>query len=113
MNHGLSSKLPRLDAAVARHLQAQAGGVRGRPWESTGRGHELLELGPLMGARYRTKEGRQRWFTIGRHGAPWTPESARLEARRLLAERHDEASWPALRALALQIDHPEDRKSVV
>src|SRR2546429_5586667 len=33
---------------------------------------------------YRTKEGRQRWFTIGRHGAPWTPESARAEAKRLL-----------------------------
>jgi integrase len=33
---------------------------------------------------YRTKEGRQRWFTIGRHGAPWTPETAREEARRLL-----------------------------
>src|SRR5436190_6440538 len=33
---------------------------------------------------YRTTEGRQRWFTIGRHGAPWTPESARDEARRLL-----------------------------
>jgi site-specific recombinase XerD len=33
---------------------------------------------------YRTKEGRQRWFTIGRHGAPWTPESARDEAQRLL-----------------------------
>ena len=32
----------------------------------------------------RTKEGRQRWFTIGRHGAPWTPETAREEARRLL-----------------------------
>src|ERR1700746_2398288 len=35
---------------------------------------------------YRTKEGRQRWFTIGRHGAPWTPESARQEARRLLGD---------------------------
>src|SRR5580692_17922 len=35
---------------------------------------------------YRTKEGRQRWFTIGRHGAPWTPESARAEARRLLGD---------------------------
>ena len=33
---------------------------------------------------YRTSEARQRWFTIGRHGAPWTPESARAEARRLL-----------------------------
>jgi len=28
--------------------------------------------------------GRARWHTIGRHGAPWTPETARKEARRLL-----------------------------
>jgi integrase len=35
---------------------------------------------------YRTREGRQRRFTIGRHGAPWTPDSAREEARRLLGE---------------------------
>jgi integrase len=33
---------------------------------------------------YRTAEGRQRWHTIGRHGAPWTPDTAREEARRLL-----------------------------
>ena len=35
---------------------------------------------------YRTHEGRQRWLTIGRHGAPWTPESARAEAQRLLGD---------------------------
>jgi integrase len=29
-------------------------------------------------------QGRQRWMTIGKHGAPWTPEKARIEARRLL-----------------------------
>jgi integrase len=29
-------------------------------------------------------QGRQRMFTIGRHGAPWTPETARKEAQRLL-----------------------------
>lgn len=34
----------------------------------------------------RTSEGRQRWHTIGRHGAPWTPDTAREEARRLLGE---------------------------
>ncbi len=28
--------------------------------------------------------GRQRWYTIGKHGAPWTPEQARKEAKRLL-----------------------------
>jgi hypothetical protein len=33
---------------------------------------------------YRTAERRQRWHTIGRHGAPWTPEQAREEARRIL-----------------------------
>ena len=27
---------------------------------------------------------RQRWLVIGRHGAPWTPETARREARRLM-----------------------------
>jgi len=35
---------------------------------------------------YRTREGRQRWHTIGRHGAPWTPETARAEATRLLGK---------------------------
>src|SRR6516164_3694934 len=35
---------------------------------------------------YRTAEGRQRWHTIGRHGAPYTPETARREARRILGE---------------------------
>lgn len=28
--------------------------------------------------------GRQRWLTIGRHGSPWTPDSARREAIQLL-----------------------------
>jgi integrase len=35
---------------------------------------------------YRTAEGRQRWYTIGRHGAPWTPEKAREKAREVLGE---------------------------
>ena len=35
---------------------------------------------------YRTREGRARWHTIGRHGSPWTPDTARGEAQRLLGE---------------------------
>src|SRR5258708_23545718 len=35
---------------------------------------------------YRTLEGRQRWHTIGRHGSPWTPDTARDEAKRLLGD---------------------------
>jgi hypothetical protein len=34
--------------------------------------------------KYRTGDGRQRWHTIGRHGAPWTPDSARKQATMLL-----------------------------
>ncbi len=33
---------------------------------------------------YRTAEGRQRWQTIGRHGSPWTPDTARAAAKRIL-----------------------------
>ena len=33
---------------------------------------------------YRTAEGRQRFQTIGRYGAPWAVDAARAEARRLL-----------------------------
>jgi integrase len=33
--------------------------------------------------RYRIN-GRQRFLSIGRHGSPWTPDTARTEARRLL-----------------------------
>ncbi len=35
---------------------------------------------------YRTADGRKRHFTIGKHGSPWTPETARQEARRILVE---------------------------
>jgi integrase len=44
---------------------------------------------------YRTRGGRQRWHTIGRHGAPWTPELARNEAIKILgrvAEGEDPAA---------------------
>jgi integrase len=34
--------------------------------------------------KYRTREGRQRWHKIGRHGSPWTPDTARDEAVRVL-----------------------------
>lgn len=34
--------------------------------------------------KYRDQNGRQHFLTIGRHGSPWTPETARKEARRRL-----------------------------
>jgi hypothetical protein len=30
--------------------------------------------------------GQQRWYTIGRHGSPWTPEHARQKAKQLLGD---------------------------
>jgi integrase len=37
--------------------------------------------------KYRIADGkRQRWHTIGKHGSPWTPDTARAEAQRLLGE---------------------------
>ena len=41
--------------------------------------------------------GRQRFLTIGKHGAPWTPETARLRARRLLADIAEGKDPTALR----------------
>ena len=35
---------------------------------------------------YRTTEGRKRTYTIGKHGSPWSPDTARQEARRVLGE---------------------------
>lgn len=35
---------------------------------------------------YRTAENRQRFHTIARHGAPWAPDTARKEAKRILGE---------------------------
>jgi hypothetical protein len=36
--------------------------------------------------KYRNAAGLQRWYTIGRHGAPWTPETARVKAKEILGE---------------------------
>ncbi len=39
----------------------------------------------VYAVKYRTVEGRQRWFTIGEHGSPWTPDQARDKALKVLA----------------------------
>jgi integrase len=41
--------------------------------------------------------GRIRWFTIGRHGTPWTPETARHEAQRLWGDIRSGVNLVALR----------------
>ena len=41
--------------------------------------------------------GRQRWFTIGQHGSPWTPDTARKEALSMLGDIHRGVDLPMLR----------------
>src|SRR3712207_1309029 len=62
--------------------------------------------------KYRS-QGRQRWYTIGKHGSPWTPELHRREAKRILglvADGKDPAdkeqkdrSTPTVSALAARL----------
>jgi integrase len=59
--------------------------------------------------KYRS-QGRQRWYTIGKHGSPWTAELARREAKRILGlvaegkdpsnKKQSDRSAPNLSALA-------------
>lgn len=39
----------------------------------------------VYGIKYRFR-GRQRWYVIGKHGAPWTPRTARDRAKELLGQ---------------------------
>jgi len=63
--------------------------------------------------KYRVGRGRaalQRFYKIGRHGSPWTPDQARIEAKRLLGQisqgldpsisREDETNALTVRTLA-------------
>lgn len=55
----------------------------------SGFGARCLESGRIIYfLQYRAGRGRGarlRWVTIGKHGSPWTPDTARVEAERLLA----------------------------
>jgi integrase len=44
--------------------------------------------------KYRDRTGRQCFLTLGRHGLPWTPETARTKARQHLASLVDRHSGP-------------------
>ena len=49
---------------------------------------------------FRTAEGRLRRYTIGQHGAPWTPDQARTKALSVLAEAKVHGTDPAARKKA-------------
>jgi len=62
------------------------GGEEDRVWDTDLSGF-CLRVYPSGRKSYAVKyrvAGRQRWFTIGAHGNPWSPEAARLRAREIL-----------------------------
>jgi integrase len=71
---------------------------RGTVWDDDCRGFGVRRQ--VRDASYVLKvrvHGRQRFLTIGKHGAPWTPETARIRARRLLADIAEGKDPAALR----------------
>src|SRR5437660_4437649 len=71
-------------------LKAAAGGAEAVLWDSELKGFGVrVQRGSAKSyvLHYRAGTGRGaqlRKLTIGRHGSPWTPETARREAKRLL-----------------------------
>lgn len=83
-------------------------------WDTVVRGFGVRRQrrDPVYVLKYRF-QGRQRFYTIGKHGSPWTPDDARSEALRLLgaivsnqqprdpsAERHFLKAQPTLAEFA-------------
>ena len=74
----------RISASVVNTLEANS-----TVWDTAVTGFGVRrQRGPAASyvVTYRTAEGRSRMQTIGRHGAPWKPDTARDEARRILGE---------------------------
>ena len=56
--------------------------------------------------------GRARWFSIGEHGSPWTPDTARQEAKRLLGEIAGHKDPAAVREAARDVTTVADLAAV-
>jgi integrase len=56
-------------------------------WDTEVRGFSLRARtggAKYYALKYRDPRGKQKWITIGRHGSPWTPETARKKAQELI-----------------------------
>ena len=62
----------------------EAIGIGETIWDSEVRGFGVRRQSEKRVYALKTRvAGKQRWFTIGEHGAPWTPDTARREVQRL------------------------------
>lgn len=59
-------------------------------WDTELRGFAVRGRGTGLYYVLKTRvNGQQRWFTIGKHGSPWTPYTARKKVLTLLGEIAD------------------------
>jgi integrase len=87
--NGLKGSSVMVDRTRIGLREVRALGLQEEVWDSDVPGFGVRrQTGPGVSyiLLFRTAEGRQRRHTIGRHGKPWTPDTARKEALRLLGE---------------------------
>jgi len=76
------------------------GGPDTRVWDAELAGF-CLRVYPSGRKSYAVKyrvDGRQRWYTIGAHGSPWSPDEARLKARQILNGAAHSVKTPSRRS---------------
>jgi len=80
--------MPRVELTKSNIDALKAAAYRYTAWdtEMSGFGLRVTPNGRRVYVLKYRVNGQQRWYTIGRHGSPWTPKQARLEAQRLLGE---------------------------
>jgi hypothetical protein len=80
--------MPRVELTKSNIDALKAAAYRYTAWdtEMSGFGLRVTPNGRRVYVLKYRVNGQQRWYTIGRHGSPWTPRQARLEAQRLLGE---------------------------
>lgn len=80
--------MPRITKRLVDATLPRTNGSDVRVWDSEIKGF-ALRVRPSGGKTYQVfyrHNGEQRWSTIGRHGSPWTPETARTKAAEILRD---------------------------
>lgn len=100
------------DRITKRAVDALPAGERRWDGEVKGFGVQRTKNGKVSYVLKYRAGGRQRWYTIGKHGSPWTPDSARKKAKSLLelvANGEDPASDKAAERQAVTFGAFADR----
>lgn len=99
----------RLTVELVRSLRAP-----GYTWD-TGVPRFAVRVRPGGGKVYVLRlrvDGRQRWYTIGGHGDPWTPDTAREEAQRVLGQAANVAKLRETGQAPATLRHPIEAREL-